>query len=36
LGHAEIRVTFDEREVWSVETFGEADPKSPYYWLQAR
>jgi hypothetical protein len=34
LTHAQAQVKFDEREVWNVESYGESNPKSSYYWLQ--
>lgn len=36
LGHAQAQVTFDEREVWSVDTYNGTSPKVPYYWLSPR
>jgi hypothetical protein len=33
LTHAQSQVKFDDREVWNVATYGEANRKSPYYWL---
>lgn len=36
LGHAQEQVTFDEREVWSVEKYEAPDPKSTYFSLTRR
>lgn len=36
LGHAKAEVTFDEHEVWSVDTYTGTSPKVPYYWLPPR
>ena len=33
LGHAQVQVLFDDREVWVAERYGENDRKSPYYTL---
>lgn len=33
MGHAQIRVSFDEKNVWSVDSYGDWNPTSPYYRL---
>ncbi len=33
LGHAEMEVKFDDRQVWSVPLYNQVNPKSPYYWI---
>jgi hypothetical protein len=33
LGHAEMKVAFDGREVWSAPLYNEVNPTSPYYWI---
>jgi len=36
LGHAKAQVTFDEREVWAVDTYTGTGSNVPYYWLPPR
>jgi hypothetical protein len=33
LGHAEMSVSFDDRNVWNVAVYRRENPKSPYYWM---
>ena len=33
LTHGSVRVNFDDREVWSVDSYENWDPASPYYRL---
>ena len=33
LTHAQVRVNFDEQQVWNVDYYGNWDPTSPYYRL---
>jgi hypothetical protein len=33
LGHAEMEVKFDDRQVWRVPLYDQDNPKSPYYWI---
>ena len=33
LGHAEMHVKFDDREVWTAPLYDAVDPTSPYYWI---
>lgn len=33
MGHAEIHVTFDDREIWAAKLLETAESNSPYYWI---
>lgn len=33
LGHAEMHVQFDNREVWTAPLYDTVDPTAPYYWI---